>query len=116
MPAASSSSVLALPEQIERVRTFDNGLVIALARGGGQTGGDVWKGAFCLQRFLAANPALVRGKRVCELGAGTGFLSMSIHLLGSARCVRPRRSERSSAPRASSTAPSSDRRATRGSA
>ena len=73
--------MLRLPEQIDRVRTFDNGLVITLARGG-TTGGDVWRGAFCLQRFLSVHPEFVLGKRVCELGAGTGYLAMSAHLLG----------------------------------
>jgi hypothetical protein len=47
----------------------------------------VWKGAYCLQRYLAANSHLVAGKAVCELGAGTGFLSMSAHLLGASRVV-----------------------------
>ena len=83
--------LLALPAPTtrgdDRVRFFDNGLVIYIARGGRQTGGDTWKGAHGLQRFLAANPSLVAGKRVCEVGAGTGFLAMSAHLLGSAYCL-----------------------------
>ena len=84
---ATSSAALPLPELVDRVRAFDNGLVISLGRGGGQTGGDVWKGAFCLQRFLAANPQYVAGKGVCELGSGTGFLAMSAHMQGSSHCV-----------------------------
>ena len=66
----------------DRQRTFENGLVVNIARGGQLTGGDVWKGAHCMQRFLASNAALVAGKRVCELGSGTGYLAMSVHLLG----------------------------------
>ena len=88
---AEAKALLALPAPTERdndrVRVFDNGLVITIARGGRQTGGDVWKGAFALQRFLSANPGLVACQRVCELGGGTGFLAMSAHLLGTAHCV-----------------------------
>jgi hypothetical protein len=88
---AEAKAILPLPAPMDRgddrVRVFDNRLVISIARGGRQTGGDVWKGAHCLQRFLTSNPELVSGKRVCELGAGTGYLAMSVHLLGSAQCV-----------------------------
>ena len=72
----------------ERQRKFDNGLVISISRGGTLLGGDVWKSAHCVQRFLSANAStMVVGKRVCELGAGTGYLAMSAHLLGSSLCV-----------------------------
>lgn len=77
----------ALPELSEQTRKFDNKLEISIARGGKLLGGDVWKSAHCLARYLAANPELVRGARIVELGAGTGYLSMSAHLLGSSLCV-----------------------------
>jgi hypothetical protein len=84
--------ILPLPEPTEsgggRQRIFDNGLVMAIARGGRQTGRDVWKGSHVMQRYLSANRAeLVAGKRAVELGAGAGYLSMSTHLLGSSLCV-----------------------------
>lgn len=45
---------------------------------GGTTGNRTWEAALHLGSFLAspAGEALVRGKRVIELGAGTGFLSL----------------------------------------
>ncbi|KAJ5580175.1 uncharacterized protein N7459_006160 [Penicillium hispanicum] len=45
---------------------------------GGTTGFRTWEAALHLGSFLAspAGEALVRGKRVIELGAGTGFLSL----------------------------------------
>ncbi|KAJ5108696.1 hypothetical protein N7456_005371 [Penicillium angulare] len=46
--------------------------------GGGTTGNRTWEAALHLESFLAspAGEALVTGKRVIELGAGTGFLSL----------------------------------------
>ena len=85
-----AQAILPLPElSEERQRTFENGLVISASRVAEKMlGGDVWKSSHCMQRFLACNAsALVKGKRVIELGAGTGFLSMSVHLLGSAVCI-----------------------------
>ena len=45
---------------------------------GGTTGNRTWEAALHLGSFLAspAGEALVKGKRVIELGAGTGFLSL----------------------------------------
>lgn len=45
---------------------------------GGTTGNRTWEAALHLGSFLAspAGEALVHGKRVIELGAGTGFLSL----------------------------------------
>lgn len=91
-PPEEARMILPLPEPTEsgggRQRIFDNGLVMTIARGGCQTGGDVWKGSYVMQRYLSANRAeLVAGKRVVELGAGAGYLSMSTHLWGSSLCV-----------------------------
>ncbi|KAJ5273888.1 hypothetical protein N7478_009013 [Penicillium angulare] len=45
---------------------------------GGTTGNRTWEAALHLESFLAspAGEALVTGKRIIELGAGTGFLSL----------------------------------------
>lgn len=67
-----------LPEFTEPERT----VIISESRGvilaGGTTGNRTWEAALHLGSFLASPPgeALVRGKRVIELGAGTGFLSL----------------------------------------
>ena len=53
-----------------RQRTFANGLIVSATRGGQYLGGDTWRSAFFLQRYLEAHERLVVGKRVCELGAG----------------------------------------------
>lgn len=80
MPALSDCY---LPEKMDSRRTFENGLVVACSRGGTLLGGDTWKAAHVLQRYLAANRGLLAGKRVVELGSGAGYLAMSVHLLGS---------------------------------
>lgn len=57
------------------VNTIESrGLILS----GGTTGNRTWEAALHLGSFLAsqAGEALVRGKRVIELGAGTGFLSL----------------------------------------
>lgn len=65
-------------ESIEPERTVitseSRGVILA----GGTTGNRTWEAALHLGSFLASPPgeALVRGKRVIELGAGTGFLSL----------------------------------------
>ena len=46
------------------------------------TGSSVWDGAVVLARFLETHPSLVRGKRVLELGAGTGFGGLCAAALG----------------------------------
>ena len=86
--------MLGLPELIEQHhRSFENGLNVSIRRGGRLLGGDTWKSAYCLQRYMQHNVSLVRGKRICELGAGTGYLTMSLHLLGAARSVATDRGE-----------------------
>jgi predicted nicotinamide N-methyase len=42
----------------------------------------LWESAVGLARFLAANPALVAGKRVLELGAGVGLPGLVAQALG----------------------------------
>ena len=46
------------------------------------TGSSVWDGAVVLARFLETHPSHVRGKRVIELGAGTGFGGLCAAALG----------------------------------
>lgn len=50
-------------------------------------GDHLWNGGRWLARHLDANPALVRGKRVAELGAGAGLPSMICCSLGAERVV-----------------------------
>jgi SAM-dependent methyltransferase len=47
-----------------------------------QTAGVVWDGAVALSYFLEASPALVRGRRVLELGCGTALPSLVAAALG----------------------------------
>lgn len=56
------------------ITSESRGLILS----GGTTGNRTWEAALHLGSFLAspAGEALVRGKRVIELGAGTGFLSL----------------------------------------
>lgn len=48
----------------------------SLISGSQHTGHRTWQGALHLATYLLARPSLVSGKRVLELGAGTGFLSI----------------------------------------
>lgn len=49
----------------------------------GSLGGRVWDAAYALARYLEGPPGdALRGKRVVELGAGTGFLACCLALLG----------------------------------
>mmetsp|Transcript_29138 Transcript_29138/g.45287 ORF Transcript_29138/g.45287 Transcript_29138/m.45287 type:complete len:267 (-) Transcript_29138:3188-3988(-) len=50
------------------------------------SGRQVWTGSLLACRYLIENPHLVEGKRVLELGAGTGVLGMLSHNLNS-KCV-----------------------------
>lgn len=43
--------------------------------------GRTWNGALALLSFLASQPDVIRGKRVIELGAGTGVVSIGCDLL-----------------------------------
>lgn len=54
----------------------------------GTTGLRTWEAALHLGQYLCVKPALVRGKRVLELGAGTGYLSiLCARYLGAAHCL-----------------------------
>lgn len=63
-------SLLPTPVHID---ILENRLLIAA---GGTTGLRTWEAALHLGQFLCANSSLVVGKRVLELGAGTGYLSI----------------------------------------
>lgn len=63
-------SLLQTPVHID---ILENRLLIAA---GGTTGLRTWEAALHLGQFLCANGSLAAGKRVLELGAGTGYLSI----------------------------------------
>ncbi|QUC23434.1 uncharacterized protein UV8b_07675 [Ustilaginoidea virens] len=48
----------------------------SLVSAGGTTGLRTWEAALHMGQYLCLNPSLVAGKRVLELGAGTGYLSV----------------------------------------
>jgi protein-lysine N-methyltransferase EEF2KMT len=48
----------------------------AILSGSGTTGLRTWEAALYLGDYLCSNPATVTGKRVLELGAGTGYISI----------------------------------------
>ncbi|XWX01561.1 hypothetical protein V2A60_009589 [Cordyceps javanica] len=48
----------------------------SLISAGGTTGLRTWEAALHLGQYLCERPAIVRGRRVLELGAGTGYLSI----------------------------------------
>lgn len=56
----------------------------SLLAAGGTTGLRTWEAALHLGQYLSINSHLVAGKRVLELGAGTGFLSILCAKLGAA--------------------------------
>ncbi|KAJ5698202.1 hypothetical protein N7462_000207 [Penicillium macrosclerotiorum] len=62
------------PSEREVIIIESRGLILS----GGTTGNRTWEAALHLGSFLASptGEALVRGQRVIELGAGTGFLSL----------------------------------------
>eukprot|EP00752_Nemacystus_decipiens_P017883 g16032.t1 len=48
-------------------------------------GASVYPAAYVLAEYLERHPHLVRGKRVIELGTGTGFLGIATSILGAAQ-------------------------------
>ncbi|KAK1675155.1 putative methyltransferase-domain-containing protein [Colletotrichum godetiae] len=60
----------------------------SLISASGTTGLRTWEAALHLGQFLCENPGLVQGKRVLELGAGTGYLAiLCVKHLGSTHVV-----------------------------
>lgn len=47
-----------------------------------ETGGSVWYAGIALSRHLVANPDIVRGKSVLELGSGCGLVGLTAAILG----------------------------------
>lgn len=64
---------LALLQTPVQVDILENRRLIAA---GGTTGLRTWEAALHLGQYLCANSSLVAGRRVLELGAGTGYLSI----------------------------------------
>lgn len=64
---------LSLMESAAQIHTHENRSLIAA---GGATGHRTWEAALHLGQYLCANPYLITGKRVLELGAGTGYNSV----------------------------------------
>ena len=51
------------------------------------TGATVWPAAMVLLKYLEGNPHLVEGKRVVDLGSGTGLTSLAAAILGASHVV-----------------------------
>lgn len=64
---------LSLLEPAAQIHTYETRSLIAA---GGATGHRTWEAALHLGQFLCVNRRLVAGKRVLELGAGTGYESI----------------------------------------
>ncbi|KAJ4422752.1 hypothetical protein N0V82_002531 [Gnomoniopsis sp. IMI 355080] len=64
---------LSLLDPPVQIHTHENRSLIAA---GGVTGHRTWEAAFHLGQYLCINRHLVKGKRVLELGAGTGYNSV----------------------------------------
>lgn len=76
---------LSLLKPAAQIHTHENRSLIAA---GGATGHRTWEAALHLGQFLCNNPCLVTGKRVLELGAGTGYNSiLCAKYLGAAHVV-----------------------------
>lgn len=67
-------SLLYLPSYLEpHITLLENRSFIS---GSGTTGLRTWEASLHLGQYLCANSALIHGRRVLELGAGTGYLSI----------------------------------------
>lgn len=78
---------LSLLEPAAQIHIYENRSLIAA---GGATGHRTWEAALHLGQFLCINRHLVKGKRVLEFGAGTGYISVlcakylgTVHVLAS---------------------------------
>ena len=54
---------------------------------GKNTGLLLWDGCYVLARLMEQRPSLIRGRRVLDLGAGTGLLTLVAWLLGPAKVI-----------------------------
>ncbi|OSZ99999.1 hypothetical protein A9Z42_0027520 [Trichoderma parareesei] len=74
-----------LPGHEAHVDLFENRALIAA---GGTTGLRTWEAALHLGQLLCHDPSIVSGKRVLELGAGTGYLSiLCVKYLGATHAI-----------------------------
>ncbi|TFB06565.1 Protein-lysine N-methyltransferase EFM3 [Trichoderma ghanense] len=74
-----------LPGHEAHIDLFENRALIAA---GGTTGLRTWEAALHLGQLLCHDPSLVSGKRVLELGAGTGYLSiLCVKYLGATHVI-----------------------------
>lgn len=74
-----------IPRRNLGVRTFVNGIRIKTSTKllVQDTGGDVWRGALALAKYLPADePGSIQDKKVLELASGTGILGLSLILAG----------------------------------
>ncbi|KAL7957827.1 putative methyltransferase domain-containing protein [Trichoderma compactum] len=74
-----------LPGHEARINLFENRSLVAA---GGTTGLRTWEAALHLGQLLCQDPGIVSGKRVLELGTGTGYLAiLCIKYLGSTHVI-----------------------------
>jgi predicted nicotinamide N-methyase len=62
-----------LSDEVPRITLLESRFTLSAA---GTTGLRTWEASLPLGQYLCANPEVVRGKRILELGAGTGYLSI----------------------------------------
>ncbi|PTB68440.1 hypothetical protein BBK36DRAFT_1134463 [Trichoderma citrinoviride] len=74
-----------LPGHEAHINLFENRALIAA---GGTTGLRTWEAALHLGQLLCHDPSIISGKRVLELGAGTGYLSiLCVKYLGATHVI-----------------------------
>ncbi|UKZ48369.1 hypothetical protein TrVGV298_002592 [Trichoderma virens] len=74
-----------LPGHEAHINLFENRSLIAA---GGTTGLRTWEAALHLGQLLCRDPSIVSGKRVLELGTGTGYLAiLCVKYLGSTHVI-----------------------------
>ncbi|KAM6483637.1 putative methyltransferase-domain-containing protein [Trichoderma sp. SZMC 28011] len=73
------------PDHEASINLFENRSLVAA---GGTTGLRTWEAALHLGQLLCQDPSIVSGKRVLELGTGTGYLAiLCIKYLGSTHVI-----------------------------